>query len=559
VKVDGGLGRQRLTLASAAYQGLFVALAVALAGSTSVAAMIGFEEGLVCFGATAASMAASLPLILRREVELFEPIWLVVLTVMVGVTTKAFYLFLGPQEQVDFLLVNIGTGELLTATCVIDVGLILFVIGYLSGSLRLDFIQRRRQAATAADRWSPGRLAIVVGVLLGIGVISWVLFLQRLDPTLASWTDLSGKRFVEVEGATISRGALGYLRWGILCIELAFYLVFVQWVASRRSVRSRLGMVVAALAVFATVFPIFASERRGLAFLVVRCIIIWMCIRGLPRVRSVVVLVAVTVLTMSVVYGLRSKPAGHGMASTLNLENIARTTIGGRDALGLAKTAVLLEAVPREIEYQHGRTLLTWLVAPVPRSMWPEKPAIGVGIELGEAIYGTAGAGVPPGIVGELHLNFGYIGVFIGLLMTGLIIRFLSVNLIALFPSKGAILIYAVLITHLTLGLLSTHASGVMVKLLQEIVPLGAAILLLRPRARCRGRTDSSAPKPGAEVNRVREKRSTCLGGFTQRVDRLGRPGTSSASVSTSGAALNRPPFCNTRCWAGCRDIMSEA
>ena len=42
---------------------------------------------------------------------------------------------------------------------------------------------------------------------------------------------------------------------------------------------------------------------------------------------------------------------------------------------------------------------VTWLVAPIPRSVWPEKPLVGVGAEIGPLLFGTRIGGVAPGLV----------------------------------------------------------------------------------------------------------------------------------------------------------------
>jgi hypothetical protein len=74
---------------------------------------------------------------------------------------------------------------------------------------------------------------------------------------------------------------------------------------------------------------------------------------------------------------------------------------------------------------EHGATLINLPFAILPRFLWPDKPERGgsgfmsehTGIALSEsATFGT-------GTVFEFYINFGYLGVFIGFILLGWIIR----------------------------------------------------------------------------------------------------------------------------------------
>jgi hypothetical protein len=160
--------------------------------------------------------------------------------------------------------------------------------------------------------------------------------------------------------------------------------------------------------------------------------------------------------------------------------------------------------VPETVGYQYGRTMLTWLVAPVPRWLWPEKPDIGVGRELGVPVFQRAigTGGVPPGIIGELHLNFGLAGVFFGLFAAGLVLRSLRETLPPHFPSKSMVLIYAVLCTRLTLDLLANSFSGSVSKLLQEMIPLMLALYAVSAPTSTPARREAPATDPAGAQRR---------------------------------------------------------
>lgn len=461
--------------------GLVTACAAAMIFSLGVGTEIGWEEGMLCLLATAALVAAALPLVIGRRVELVEPVTLVVLMVAVGVTAKAFYICLGPAERVEFLLRDKRPGDLLFAALVIAAGVLCLSCGYLLTGLRwrLPRVFRNLRAA-----WDPPRLFAVAGILVIVGMLSFLLFSLRFDVSFESLSDLSAKRLGEVRGSRIP-GGMGYLRWGATLIEIAFYLVLAHWIASGRRLLSGGGAAVLALALASAVYPFFTSSRLTIMLMILRAIIIWMCIRGEPRPRSVAAVVAVGFLIISPMLALRRGASDwESVGAELSPARLVEATVGGRHFLDLSKTAHVLAAVPDEIDYQYGQTLVTWLVAPVPRELWPAKPPVNVGKLLGPALFESSpGSGVPPGIVGELYLNFGLPGVFVGLLAFGLVLRSLYLTLRPHFSNPAAVLVYTLLSTRMAIGMVSLSASGGLTRLLKEMVPLLLALYFLGRRS----------------------------------------------------------------------------
>ena len=95
-------------------------------------------------------------------------------------------------------------------------------------------------------------------------------------------------------------------------------------------------------------------------------------------------------------------------------------------AIFVGKATEYLEARPES--YLNGETLLLALFAWVPRTLWPGKPEMGsndfietfTGMQFSEsAVFGT-------GPVFEFYVNFGHVGVFLGFVVLGLIIRYLD-------------------------------------------------------------------------------------------------------------------------------------
>ena len=448
--------------------------------ATAVLFQRGWNAGLLCLMAAACLFIASVPLFVGAPKKLFEPIWSVVLVVSVGITGKAFYLLYGPTTRTDFLLLGRQPKDLLFPILVIAGGLVCLVLGYLLGTFRWRL---PRAALRLEGHWNQRKFVAVVGILAVLGCLSFLLFTRELEVSYQSLSDISSKRFVEVEGSSF-RGTHGYLRWGAMLLEISFYLALAYWIARKRRFFSVSGFFVAALGAMAVLFPIFVSSRQSVLFLVIRAVLIWLCLRGEPKARTVIVLVIAGLFVISSMLAFRrGLSEWQDVRDHAGLDSVLEVTVGGRHFLDLSKTAQVILAVPERVAYQYGRTMVTWITAPIPRSIWPGKPAVGAGIELGPKVFGTApGTGVPPGIVGELYMNFGLIGVLMGLFVAGLLLRSMFQTLAPRLSNPNFVVLYAVLTPRMAMGALANSVSGSVVKLLQEMVPLFIALYLCTNR-----------------------------------------------------------------------------
>ncbi|MFB6264014.1 MAG: O-antigen polymerase, partial [Bradymonadaceae bacterium] len=159
---------------------------------------------------------------------------------------------------------------------------------------------------------------------------------------------------------------------------------------------------------------------------------------------------------------------------------ILRHMVGNRNLLGAAKTAHIIDGVPEHLPYQYGRSYVVWLVTPVPRTVWPDKPAIRTGALVGEAIFNTPErTGVPPGVIGELYINFGLVGIPIGMFLVGFGLRSLYVTLRPHLKSRNGALVYLCFLTPLGYQLVASDFPGTMINLGKNIIPILAATYLL--------------------------------------------------------------------------------
>lgn len=80
--------------------------------------------------------------------------------------------------------------------------------------------------------------------------------------------------------------------------------------------------------------------------------------------------------------------------------------------------------VPEYIDYQRGATFYSLLIGWIPRVIWPNKPILSLGWFMHNVIIGsqtTSNVGLTN--IGEFYLNFGMIGVVVGMFIMGVFIR----------------------------------------------------------------------------------------------------------------------------------------
>ena len=138
------------------------------------------------------------------------------------------------------------------------------------------------------------------------------------------------------------------------------------------------------------------------------------------KIFLVVMLLGVVVL----LHALRSTHNfGEGFDNDSKVNNVLYSMKNLRSIDTFYNTAFLVERFPKPWDFFYGETYLSVLVAPIPRSLWNDKP-VSIGAPLGLMNrYSYRGEFDPylweqanyyslsPGFVGEAYANFGYTGV----------------------------------------------------------------------------------------------------------------------------------------------------
>jgi oligosaccharide repeat unit polymerase len=83
---------------------------------------------------------------------------------------------------------------------------------------------------------------------------------------------------------------------------------------------------------------------------------------------------------------------------------------------------LLVDQIPSSMPYQSGASFLSFFTIVVPHALWPDKPLPSPGIlavHFWPQMWYDHGTTMPPGIIGELYMNFAWWGVFLGMVVFG--------------------------------------------------------------------------------------------------------------------------------------------
>lgn len=415
---------------------------------------LGVEKAILWGLGLCAMLILLLPVFIRREHDIFEPISFVMLYTIIGVSLRIPYLlfyYRSNTESIAFLLRGELPEFLLSSGIVILVGLFFFLLGYMVKpiSLQLD-----RFSIIKRHDWNIRRLFLTIFVMEVIAAIATYLFVKEMGIQFLVLSDISSKHFETIEGASFGKASLGIYRWPASWTEIAFYLGMTWFASSRRRWFSLAGAFVIVLGVLASIFPFLNSSRSSVVFIIINGLVISHYLRQEISVKKIgyAVLIIVAILVVMTAFR-KSVNEVDAISSYLTIEKGLDILVGSGKFIDITKPAHIMAAIPTKIDYAYGTTLVQWVLAPIPRSLWLAKPPILSSTTIGQFVYGTMdasgmGASIPPGLIAELFWNFHLMGVIAGLFVLGTWLKFLYNNFkIHLNSNRNAMLIYLLLMS----------------------------------------------------------------------------------------------------------------
>lgn len=141
---------------------------------------------------------------------------------------------------------------------------------------------------------------------------------------------------------------------------------------------------------------------------------------------------------------------------TLDTSNIGLESLLGvimrevnANFMQLQVLTVLVENIPHAIPFQYGGTFLSLFTMPIPSSLYPSKPLPSTGVltlALWPDRWFLQGTTMPPGLMGEMYMNFGSAGVFLGMIVFGSMFGYAYSRIRRKNAEPSSIILYALLV-----------------------------------------------------------------------------------------------------------------
>jgi oligosaccharide repeat unit polymerase len=366
----------------------------------------------------------------RQRVDVFEPVWAITVHYVLLFGVQPFFLML--QDA------GLSTSWLfLKAITVGILGLLSFYGGYYSqfGRAFGQYIPSFR-----AD-WSGKRLLVVVAGLVTLSALAllWLLKVAAREENL--WEVLCHP--LEFNNRYLKSNT-GYLIWGLLMLQQAFFLAYTFCVSFRKYY---LKVLVLALALPVLVIYL----QMGTRWLLLMCLLVPMVVKHYHLGARLRVPLAILggVLLVLVLGILNNYRAGIGIGIlSYSLWHWFLGTLCGDLLTPFNNFVELIRSLEAGlVRYLYGRYYLYLLVLPVPRIIWPTKPVVSVEWAFTTEVFGIdprEGPTYTMTIPGDLYYNFGLPGVVVGMYLLGIFWRAAYMWLARNRSNLGVVLVYAV-------------------------------------------------------------------------------------------------------------------
>jgi oligosaccharide repeat unit polymerase len=432
------------------------------------------SDSVLILLAAAGYIVLCIPVFFRKNYQVFEPYTFTMAIFLMGYSVKFVYIISADDRSfIDEIMLGKDHTFLIKPGIILLVAFIFLVIGYL---VRMKPRTARGKSLLNAQGWKSKRLFTAAILLFGCSVVFFFIYAQQVGIEFTSLKNLSSKRFVEIEGAAMGRDTKFYFKWAANLSRPAFYLLLAWWLtAPRKTSRTVLISLLVATGLMALILPFISSSRTPMVFFILDIIIISYFLRLDRRIwqflTRVAMVAAVGLFLFVLIYALRANKGDGPFHMELSINDVLSHVVGARYLADTVKTAHIMEAVPNDIPRMYGKTYLTFIYAPIPRSLWPAKPSIGMGPLIGDRVYNRKRTGVPPGFAAEAFINFSVIGIWIGFLLFGLAIKTIYVFLAPYLHTRNGILLYIAFL-RIPVVVIGMDVTVGIVQVLLEVLPM---------------------------------------------------------------------------------------
>lgn len=424
--------------------------------------------------------------------RLLHPMSVVGFTMVLGIAGQTIYLTHGAALLPE-LLSGLSPEILNRGLLVVAAGVACLCLGYLVARPAPGAQRPGRIFLWAIRRGfaepSPRRVFWMSAGLCLISILAFAAYAPKVGIHGPADLLTSRKRFAQVEGKVV---VYGYYRFVIGLCGIGFLLSVYTLTRNRISWRSGLGAMAVLAIVLTAAFTVVTSSRTELFVIAATGAFIMIALRRRePSVGMIVGVMVIALACVTLLGGLRAENSGRAtsVGASNRAEAIVENAVGSRDWMDIGPISVVTERVPSAYPYQYGKSLISILWEPIPRTIWPDKPPVRFAPEYSPPVYGFRVSerisGDPPGIIGELWINGGLVAVAAGMLLLGFVIKRIErwYRLVEATSGLSAIF-YGVVVTAACLQLPIADFTGVLTTALENLAILAVMLWACRDRGR---------------------------------------------------------------------------
>lgn len=415
----------------------------------------------------------SIPSITQKEFDPFTPLSLLFFIVLFSVTLRSIYIVFSEDSVISFFLENRSYDSLILGTLVIALSIFCYSLGYMY--FNRSKYGKIKKLLLDINNANKKRLNLVVFLALTTSTCFSIFYISQFSNSLTLET-LSAKRFIQVGDSYTS---LSYLIWGASISKYIFYILISYYYYGKFKLNSFLGYSMIIAGAESLIIPAFSSSRAAIIAIFLYVFFAYHTFKKPLKISNLIYILMLVLFILTFFGGLRAVSQGQadGLGDIFNLDRVLEAVLKNRNLLDVSKTGYIIENIPEKLDFQYGSTLLAWLVGFVPRSLWEQKPAISLGPLIGKAIYddpSTRITGTPPGFIAELYLNFGYLGIIVGMAILGAFVRVVQFTFSEELQNKNifASMVYFFVIFNFSFRLFSGNFSSIMLKTITEVVSI---------------------------------------------------------------------------------------
>lgn len=374
-----------------------------------------------------------------RPLDFFEPIW----ALMFGAVTILIYpvtMYITGSFDLAFVRLNpeLSKAVVAKATALIVIGYYFATLGYFTNfGKTLAY-----KLPCVSDTFNRRRATWVVVLFLVVSISAFLIFQQEVGLGIPELINRTYTRAVFSSGQ-------GYLKLLVQLIVLPCTLLVVLLRNPRRSPVFWFVLVLATV-----MLTLFGSRTNVIFWVWIPVLIVYhyyqkpLRFSGLVSIAAIILVFSAVVLRARMLSSQNMAVSLDEVTSSIEVGTVVNSAFTDRSTF-FDVLVWVVDAVPESASPWYGRTYLNLLVAPIPRSIWPEKP---VGFTEGNIItqmmFGEELGryhGTPPDLIGLFYMHFLFPGVVLGMFFVGIVHRAVYELLLRQKNNVGMILLYPIL------------------------------------------------------------------------------------------------------------------